>query len=347
MALGADPGSATLMHAEASESAAAVQRMLRANAGLVRNLGERLQSLKPGAVVTVARGSSDNACTYGRYLIENRLGLVCASAGLSLGSIYHAPAAAEPGVCIAVSQSGASPDLLEAVRRIKRSGGPVLGLINSPASPLAQLCDEVVLLQAAPERSVAATKSLVASLAALAWIVAEWAQDKALLEAVMGLPDRLSEAWNLDWQPLNAALRHARNLYVLGRGPGLGIAQEAALKLKETCGLHAEAFSAAEVLHGPMALVGDGFPILAFAQGDETQATSMEVAERLSAMGGTVLLAGASAPGVRVLPSCRAHAAIEPILMIQSFYRAAANLSVERGFDPDRPPNLAKVTRSR
>lgn len=341
-----DPAAQTLMFAEARDSGAAVRRMIEQNAETVQRIASRLRDSPPTSIVTLARGSSDNAATYGRYLFENALGIVSASVGLSVGSLYQAPIQAGGSLCIAVSQSGASPDLLAAVSRAKAGGAFVIGLINQSGSPLAGLCDEVIALSAGPERSVAATKSFVTSLAAFAWLCAEWAEDADLQSAIHALPALLDGAWEMDWTPLVDALGAATNLYVLGRGPGLGVAQEAALKLKETCALHAEAFSAAEVAHGPMTIVGPGFPVLAFAQTDASQPTSRAMMERLAERGATVLAAGAEAKGAIPLPSIKAHPAIEPVLAVQSFYRAAANLSIVRDLDPDNPPYLAKVTRT-
>ena len=147
-----------------------------------------------------------------------------------------------------------------------------------------------------------------------------------------------------NWTVGLASLTHAVNLFVVARGFGLGIAQEAALKLKETCGLHAEAFSSAEVKHGPMALVRAGFPVLMFSQDDETRAGIEQLATEFGARKAKVLLAGAKARDATVLPTIVAHPVIEPILQIQSFYRLANNLSLARGLDPDRPPHLNKVT---
>jgi glucosamine--fructose-6-phosphate aminotransferase (isomerizing) len=341
-----DAASQTLMFAEARESADAVARLLASSRETIARLADRLGSQPPASVVTLARGSSDNATTYGRYLIENTIGIPCASVGLSVGSIYEASAKASGSLCICVSQSGASPDLLSAVARAKKGGALVVGMINQPNSPLAELCDEVIALAAGPERSVAATKSFISSLAAFAWLVAEWADDRELLGGVMDLPAQLERAWTQDWSEIERVLRQAVNLFVIGRGPGLGVAQEAALKLKETSGLHAEALSAAEIAHGPMALVGPSFPVLAFSQADASLATSRATAEGLAARSATVLLAGAEAVGATSLPTIRAHPALEPLLMVQSFYRAAANLSIARKRDPDNPPHLAKVTRT-
>ncbi|MES2442125.1 MAG: SIS domain-containing protein [Pseudomonadota bacterium] len=337
----------TLMHAEAAEAGAAVARFLAANAAGLARVGARLRAHPPEVVVTCARGSSDHAATYGKYLIETLTGAITASAALSVSSLYDAPPAhAEPGasrLCIAISQSGKSPDLLAAVEAQRSAGAFVVALVNEADSPLAAIADEVLALSAGPERSVAATKSYIVSLAALAALAAAWTGDKALDEAVARLPGQLSEAFALDWSPAIPVLLDAASLFVIGRGYGLGIAQEAALKLKETCGLHAECFSAAEVKHGPMAIVGKGFPILAFAgsgaAGDDVRETAMLFASR----GARVMLADIEAGSLPVTP---AHPVTEPILMIQSFYRMAAHLSAARGFDPDQPPFLAKVTRT-
>ncbi len=243
---------------------------------------------------------------------------------------------------LAISQSGKSPDLLAAVEAAKQAGALVVALVNDEASPLAALADHVLPMHAGPELSVAATKSYIAALTGIAQLVAAWSQDEALEKALEDLPATLREAWPLDWSPVAERLKTATNLYVLGRGVGFGIAQEAALKFKETCGLHAEAFSAAEVLHGPMALVQKGFPVLIFAQADQSQASVLDLAQELLARGVDVMLAGDHGPGA--LPAVRAHPNLEPIARIQSFYRMANTLSILRGHDPDKPPHLNKVT---
>ncbi len=336
------------MYAEAAQSAAAVGRLLDANAGALGRIGEQLRARPPQVVVTCARGSSDHAATYGKYVIETLAGIPVASAGLSVASLYPpAPVAAQGqrGLCIAISQSGRSPDVLAAVEARRVRGDLVVALVNAPGSPLADIADEVIALNAGAETSVAATKTYIASLAALAGLVAAWTQDNELGQAVERLPALLPQAFALDWSAAIPALSHVPNLFAIGRGYGLGAAQEAALKLKETCGLHAEGISSAEVKHGPMALVGEGFPIMAFAgsdaAGDDVRATAALFADR----GASVILADTT--GTRgSLPALADHPVIEPILMVQSFYAFAARLSVERGHDPDRPPFLRKVTRT-
>ena len=334
----------TRMFAEAAEAAAAVARQLFANAATVAALVERLHSRPPRGVVTCARGSSDHATTFGRYLIETHLGLLTTSASPSVASVYGASLDYSGMLAIGVSQSGQSPDILAAMRSAREAGAQTLALVNVDDSPLAAEADTCLPLHAGPERSVAATKSYIAAIAGLVHLVARWSGDEVLLEALSESPSLLRQAWEADWSPLVERLEGARGLYVIGRGLGFGIAQEAALKFKETCGLHAEAFSAAEVRHGPMALVGPDFPLLVFRQGDATADGVDALVAEVVARGGEVLVSGGHVPGAIQLPHPSAHPAIEPMLQIQAFYRAANALSLRRGFDPDRPPRLAKVT---
>jgi glucosamine--fructose-6-phosphate aminotransferase (isomerizing) len=336
--------SASRMFQEAAESAAVVRRQFARNAVPLATLGARLRLSPPRAVVTCARGSSDHAATYAKYLIESYTGVLTSSAAPSVSSIYDAQSNLQSVLFIAISQSGMSPDLLTATRAAKEGGALTVALCNSPDSPLMQLVDVGVALHAGAETSVAATKSYIASLSAIAQLLAYWTDDEPLLRALPSTPELLARAWECDWTKVRDALRDAVNLFVVARGFGLGIAQEAALKLKETCGLHAEAFSSAEVKHGPMALVRAGFPVLMFTQHDDTRAGIEDLAAEFAARGARVLLAGTQAAGATSLPGIEAHPVIQPLLAIQSFYRAAESLARARGLDPDRPPHLNKVT---
>jgi glucosamine--fructose-6-phosphate aminotransferase (isomerizing) len=335
---------ATHLYREAAQAAQTVRLQIRTNTERMVQLGERLRRLAPRAIVTCARGSSDHAATFAKYLIETRLGILTSSAAPSISSVYAAKADLRGTVMLAISQSGASPDLLATVANAKSAGAVIVALVNVENSPLAQAADYTIPLCAGSEQSVAATKSYIAALSAIIHLVAFWSQDEELLDALAQAPAQLERAWQLDWRPALAPLRPAHDLYVVGRGLGLGVAQEAALKLKETCGLHAEALSAAELRHGPMALVQAGFPVLIFAQNDETHGGVEALATELAARGAQILLAGASSPKSLVLPTENAHPAIQPMLIIQSFYRMVNALSVARGFDPDHPPHLRKVT---
>ncbi|MEX0734869.1 MAG: SIS domain-containing protein [Steroidobacteraceae bacterium] len=332
------------MYREAAESAAVVRAQLAANREPVRRLGEALRRLAPRAVVTCARGSSDHAATYAKYLLETRCGVLTSSAAPSVSSVYSARPDLDGALCLAISQSGRSPDLLAAADAARAAGALVVALVNDDRSELALRADHVIPLRAGTETSVAATKSHIASLAAVLHLVAEWRGDSELEQALANLPEGLESAWRLDWQPAVAQLKDARNLFVLGRGLGLCVAQEAALKLKETCGLHAEGLSAAELQHGPMALVRAGFPVLLFSQDDETCESNAALAALLVQNGAALISAGLHAPGALSLPGVRAHPAVQPVLLIQSFYRMAESLSRARGLDPDHPPHLSKVT---
>jgi glucosamine--fructose-6-phosphate aminotransferase (isomerizing) len=335
---------ATRMFQEAREAPERVQAQIDRDTQHVARIAAALRDFKPRMVLTSARGSSDHAATYARYLIETSLGLVTSSASPSVSSVYGARQDLSQCLFLVISQSGRSPDLLTAAAAAKASGALVLALVNAEDSPLAAAADHVIPLRAGPELSVAATKSYICALAAIAHLVAHWSESSSLLGAFASLPAGLDASWQLDWQVMVETLRPAQNMFVLGRGLGLGVAQEAALKFKETCGLHAEAFSSAEVRHGPMALLEKKLPVLMFAQDDETRPGVEALAQEWSARGVNVLLAGREVPGVKRLPMIAADPAIAPLLFAQSFYRWAATLSVARGYDPDHPPHLKKVT---
>jgi glucosamine--fructose-6-phosphate aminotransferase (isomerizing) len=332
------------MYREAAQAANAVRGQLETNAAQVARIGALLREMKPRAVVTCARGSSDNAATFAKYLIESRAMVLTSSAAPSLSSLYEAQPDLRGVVFLAISQSGKSPDLLASVQAARRGGALVIALCNVTESPLAALADHLVPLCAGVEMSVAATKSYIVSLSAVIHLVASWTSDQQLLAALQRAPEQLEQAWRLDWSSAIPALQRATSMYVVARGFGLGIAQEVALKLKETCGLHAEAFSAAEVKHGPMALVRLGFPVLMLSQNDESRAGIAALANDFVAHGAEVLAAGIEVEHALPLPTIAADPAIEPMLIIQTFYRLAAELALARGFDPDKPPHLNKVT---
>ena len=338
------------MFREAAEAPQVVSEQFARNHTGMEQVAEVLRGMAPRAVVTCARGSSDHAATFAKYLIETRTCVLTSSAAPSVSSLYAVTSlhAAKPDfdgvVFLAISQSGASPDLLAATEAARAAGAYVLALVNAKDSPLAQLAHQTIPLWAGHEASVAATKSYIASLAAIVHLVGCWTRDSELLEALGRAPQQLELAWHLDWSAAAVGLQFASDLYIVGRGLGLGAAQEAALKLKETCRLHAEAFSAAELRHGPMALVRSGFPVVLFAQSDETRAGIEALAAELVDRGATVMLAGGRQAGVLPLPTLTAHPAIEPMLLVQSFYRLANTLAIARGGDPDRPPHLRKIT---
>jgi glucosamine--fructose-6-phosphate aminotransferase (isomerizing) len=332
------------MHREAGEAATVAAAQWENNAALLATLGARLRAHPPRAVVTLARGSSDHAATYAKYLVETRTRVLTASAAPSVSSLYGVDTDLRDCLVIAISQSGRSPDLLAAAATAKRSGALLVALCNVADAPLANLADHQVPMCAGPELSVAATKSFIASLVALAHLVAAWTADYMLLGQVRALPQALDDAWRLDWSAAVPVLAPAQHLYAIGRGLGLAIAQEAALKCKETCGLHAEAHSGAEVRHGPFALPGRDFPAMVFAQNDVALAGLAALAAELAGRGVPTLIAGARVPGAIELPTIDVPGVLAPIVLAPSLYRLLAQLAIARGHDPDRPPHLRKVT---
>ena len=332
------------MRVEAAQAADVVQTQLDRNAESVGRIGEKLRQLHPRLIVTCARGSSDHAATYGKYLMERHTGLFTASAAPSIHSVYKQEMDFAGSVCIVISQSGKSPDLLSVASAARSGGAYVIALVNDADSPLTEVAHEVLPLHAGDENSVAATKSFVASLSALLHLTSAWCENNELRAALRDVPELLHKAWHCDWSAAIDPLAACNNLYVLGRGIGLGIAQEAALKFKEVCGLHAEAFSTAEVLHGPIAIAKADFPVLVFAQSDLTRSGVETLIEQLIDCGLSPITAGVQHPGAIGLPSPVAHPDIEPMLRILSFYRMANNLSLRLNLDPDSPPFLQKVT---
>jgi glucosamine--fructose-6-phosphate aminotransferase (isomerizing) len=332
------------MYREAAQAPDVVTRQRSANRPLVRKIASRLRDHAPRAIVTGARGSSDHAATFAKYLIETKTGILTSSTGLSTSSVYAKQPKFDDVLFLAISQSGRSPDLLASVESAKAGGAFVLAIVNDDTSPLAALAHDVLPLHAGTEASVAATKTYLASVAAIADLVSTWIGDAELTDALQTLPHLMRRAWDCDWSSAVTRLKSARDLYTIGRGLGFGTAQEAALKFKETCGLHAEAFSSAEVRHGPMALVKKGFPVLMLSQRDETRAGLESLGARLVAAGSDLLVAGFEMQGATTLPAIAAHPVLEPILLAQSFYRMIDALAGVRGLDPDHPPNLAKIT---
>ena len=335
----------TAMFREAQEAADRIEAQIAANADVIGGLAQRLRATPPRFVVTCARGSSDHAATFAKYVFETELGFATASASPSVSSVYAAPLKLEGALFVAISQSGKSPDLVRSAEGARQAGAHVVALVNTPDSPLAAAADTVIPLHAGPELSVAATKSYLCSLSAIVQIAAEWKNDANLRAALADVPGAMRAAWACDWTPLVEGLADARNLFVLGRGLGLAAAQEAALKFKETSGLHAEGFSSAEVKHGPMALVGPDFPVLAFGQDDDTLAGTLAVAEEFRRRGAKVFLAAPGDPPGSNLPlGEKLHPVCAPLIAVRQFYRAVNALAVRRGHNPDVPPHLNKVT---
>ncbi|PZQ47313.1 MAG: aminotransferase [Rhodovulum sulfidophilum] len=334
----------TLMAAEIAEIPAAAARFLDTARPRLEAAGAALREIDPRLIVTVARGSSDHAATYFKYVVEIVAGVPVASVGPSIASIYGRVLRLDGAACVGISQSGKSPDIVEMLGAAAWGGALTLAITNDAEAPMAAAAAHTLPLAAGAERSVAATKTFVNSVLAALALVAEWREDAELRAAVAALPDQFAAALAQDWTPLSDRLARANSAFVLGRGPGFAIANEMALKFKETCAIHAESYSAAEVLHGPAAIVQAHFPVLALATEDAAKPRLIETAERLAAQGADVFLT-AEAPGAVPLPVVAgAHPMTAPLVTLVSFYRFVEALARRRGFNPDTPPHLRKVT---
>jgi glucosamine--fructose-6-phosphate aminotransferase (isomerizing) len=329
---------------EALASAETVAAQL-SDTSRVEALAAKLAQQPRHVALTVARGSSDHAASYFASLTMSRLGVPVATLPMSVATLQQAPLQVRDQLALAFSQSGKSPDLVGTMEALRQAGALTVAAVNVSGSPLADACEFELPLVAGPELSVAATKSYIAMLSISAQLVAHWQKDAELLAALKTLPEALRTAGKLDWSTAVEELRGIERMIVIGRGLGLAIAQEAALKLKETSGIQAEAFSSAEVRHGPMELIDRDYPLLVFAPRGPEQAGLLQLARDMKARGARVLLAApADVPEATLPLATTAHAALDPIAAILSFYVMAAGLAAARGRNPDAPRHLNKVT---
>lgn len=335
----------THMNREILEIPSVVEDLLTQGAGPMRAAAAELGKRDPRFMISVARGSSDHAATYFKYASELIAGLPVASVGPSVASIYGCKLNLDHSACLAISQSGKSPDIVRMADMAAQQGALSLALTNHTDSDLAQVSTHALDLHAGAERSVAATKTFVTSIVSAVWLIAEWQQDDALLAGIHGLPKVLEQAIKQDWGTLARDVTNAQSLFCLGRGPAFAISNEAALKFKETCQLHAESYSSAEVLHGPVSIVAQGFPVLALAAADAAEPSLVEVADQIAAKGATVYATSDKVRTAMALPTARAgHALLDPISLIVSFYTMVEQVARARGINPDTPRHLKKVT---
>ncbi|HTJ93013.1 MAG TPA: SIS domain-containing protein [Pararobbsia sp.] len=332
---------------EALASADAVAAQLAAPEPVMR-VAAALRERDRQVALTVARGSSDHAASYFAGLAMSVAGVPVASLPMSIATLQQAPLKVQHQFALAFSQSGKSPDLVETIKALRHAGALTAAAVNVADSPLSEASEFTLPLLAGPELSVAATKSYVAMLAISAQLVAHWNGNTALLHALDSLPDALRAAGKLDWSKAVDALSDADQMMVIGRGLSLAIAQESALKLKETSGIQAEAFSSAEVRHGPMELIDSEYPLLVFAPRGPTQEGLLTLAADMRKRGARVLLAAPDDVAGRDLPLVTtADPLLDPIAAIVSFYVMAASLAQARGRNPDTPRHLKKVTETR
>ncbi|WNO60189.1 glucosamine-6-phosphate deaminase NagB-II [Rheinheimera sp. MMS21-TC3] len=328
----------TIMAMEAREAPSRIKEQLMANAEKVQQVVGVINTKKPKFVYIVGRGSSGHAGIFAKYLIEIEIGLPVVSAAPSVASIYHKSLQLADAFVIVISQSGRSPDLLAQADMAKKSGAVVLALVNDISSPLASMADYSLPLNVGEEKAVAATKSYLATLSAILHLVSVWSAKPSLMDAVQQLPALMQQAVDLPVQLNTAALINVKHLVVLGRGLGYAVSREIALKLKEVCGIQAEAFSSAEFLHGPVTLIKDSFTIIDVSINDETIAAHSQQITDTTSRGAAVLQ-------LHHQPIV-AHQRLLPLLVLQRFYIDVEVVARDLGIDPDAPVGLNKVTKT-
>jgi glucosamine--fructose-6-phosphate aminotransferase (isomerizing) len=332
------------MSAEIAEIPAAAERLLRETQPLVDKLAQRIEVASPRVVVMCGRGSSGHVGVYLRYLFETKLGLLVSAAAPSVVTAYKVRPDMRDVLFVVISQSGRSPDLIAATKAARALGALTLAIVNEPHSPAASEAELVLPIGAGPERAVAATKSVVASMIAGAQIVAALTQDDALANGLRKLPDRLAQAQSCDWSTWSERVLGAPAAFVAARGYGFGCVREIALKLTETLRVPALGFSAAELRHGPRAAITPATPVLLLRQNDETSETVDSLLRDLRDAGETVFAAGGAHGTLPWIGDD--HPICDPIVMLVPAYRAIETAARRGGLDADNPPHLSKVTRT-
>ncbi len=331
------------MARETAEIPAAAERLLLrpdAFAAIV----ERIEQVKPSIVVFCGRGSSGHVGVYLRYLFEVRLGLLASAAAPSVVTAYQRPLELRDALFVVISQSGRSPDLVNATQVARKFGALTLAIVNDENSPAAASAELVLPIGAGTECAIAATKTVALSMIAGAQLVAALGRDDDLNEGLQHLPIRLSEALACDWSAWADSAAGAPATFVVGRGYGLGCVREIALKVAEILRVPALGYSAAELRHGPRASISPTTPVLVLRQNDQAAITVDELVRDLNDAGERVFTAGGAACTLPWIGD--GHPVCDPVLMLIPAYRAIEAAARRRGFDPDNPPYLSKVTRT-
>ena len=339
----AEPHAASAMARETAEIPAAAERLL-ARADLFAEIARRIEQAKPRIVVFCGRGSSGHAGVYLRYLFEARLGLLASASAPSVVTAYRRPPDMRDALFVVISQSGRSPDLVTATEVARKSGALTLAIVNDEHSPAAAASELVLPIGAGAERAVAATKTVVLSMIAGARLVAALGRDDDLNDGLRDLPRRLASALGCDWSAWADSAAGAAVSFVVGRGYGLGCVREIALKVSEILRVPALGYSAAELRHGPRASVTQATPMLVLRQNDEAAAAIDDLVRDLQGTGERVFVAGGAAQTLPWIGD--GHPVFDPVVMLVPAYLAIEAAARRRGFDPDNPPHLSKVTRT-
>jgi glucosamine--fructose-6-phosphate aminotransferase (isomerizing) len=339
----AEPHTESAMARETAEIPEAAGRLL-ARTDVFEAIVERIEQAKPRIIVFCGRGSSGHVGVYLRYLFEVRLGLLTSAAAPSVVTAYQRPPELRDALFVVVSQSGRSPDLVNATQVARKLGALTLAIVNDEDSPAATASELVLPIGAGMERAVAATKTVVLSMIAGAQLVATLAHDDDLSEGLQRLPRRLIGALRCDWSTWADAAARAPAAFVVGRGYGLGCVREIALKVAEILRVPTLGYSAAELRHGPRASITPATPVLVLRQNDEAAATVDDLVRELNKAGEHIFTAGGAAGTLPWIGDD--HPLCDPVLMLIPAYRAIEVAARRRGFDPDNPPHLSKVTRT-
>ncbi len=337
------------MISEIHEQPAVLTGLLAEHATAIGEVATALRRRKPTVVVFVARGTSHNAAIYGQYLVETLLRIPASTAMPSVTTLYGRAPDWSAGAIIAISQSGRSMDVAEVVAEARRQGALTVALTNDPASPLAQGSAHVLPLAAGEEKSVAATKTFTSSLAVLATLVTGWGQHRDLARILPRLPGAVSEVLAQEATIKALAKRHAKRepWVVTTRGYMLGVADEAALKLKETCYAAADSLSAAEMLHGPIAALDKRSTVMVLLPPGRSRVGLIDLRVQLRGRSvPTLTFAFGDDPGDVAINSGLPEP-LAPIAAASAVHLFAYHLSVARGINPDHPRGLQKVTVTR
>ncbi|MEU5048444.1 SIS domain-containing protein [Streptomyces sp. NPDC021096] len=341
-----------IMSGEMSEQPAVLRRILDEGAPRIRETARRIAARAPRFVLLTARGTSDNAALYAKYLLEVRLGMPCGLTSMSTTTAYDARPDLTDVLVVTVSQSGGSPDLVASTRAAREAGAVTLAVTNNPGSPLAAVSEYHLDILAGPERALPATKTYTASLLTLYLFVEGLRGGDG--SAARDLPElaRRVLARGEEVRQLASRYRFAERMVLTSRGYGYPTAKEAALKLMETSYIPALSYSGADLLHGPLAMVDNISPVIAIVTEGRGGEALQPVLERLRGRGADLFVVGSEAEVAKAsagfaLPTAGVAEELQPVLEILPLQMLAYEITIARGQDPDAPRALAKVTETR
>lgn len=337
----------SILKTEIFEQGDALARFLDAESAHVARIAEKIRARHIESVTIAARGTSDNAATYGKYVFAAFNRLPVALATPSLYTVYQSPPRLAHTLVIGISQSGQSPDILAVLQEAKKQNAPTLAITNSADSPLARVADDVILQHAGVEQTVGATKTYTTQLCALALLSVSLANDTTRRRELDAAPEAVRRTLQVESavEPIAARWREANAALVIGRGYNYATAFEIALKLKELTYVLAEPFSSADFMHGPIAVVQDQFPVIVIAPRGKVSDDLFALARELRERGADVATIADAPDATFALPDALPEW-LSPIPAVVPGQLLAMHLTIAKGFDPDHPRGLKKVTRT-